>query len=83
MRKYIAIGSVRGWCGHYHRTALAAHKCAMKDNREVQRYNGNTAYSDRVVVTINNPHGHMTPSWREPLTDEELDIIDEYEYARI
>jgi hypothetical protein len=43
---YTTIGSVRGSCGHAHRTLSAAQACADADQRACRRRFG---YSDRVV----------------------------------
>jgi hypothetical protein len=45
-RTYHATGSVRGPCGHQHRTVATALKCAEKDNRGCNVHGG---YSDRIV----------------------------------
>lgn len=41
---YQNIGSVRGWCGHKHRSEQAAIKCQDRDDRDCKRQHG---YSDR------------------------------------
>jgi hypothetical protein len=46
---YTTIGSVRGSCGHAHRTLTAAQACADADQRAVRRGHGASAYSDRTV----------------------------------
>lgn len=46
---YTTIGSVRGSCGHNHRTLATAQACADRDNRAVKRGNGASSYSDRSV----------------------------------
>ena len=45
---YHAIGSVRGACGHAHRSIAAAVRCAHRDELACRRAGGG-AYSDRVV----------------------------------
>ena len=45
---YVAVGLVRGWCGHVHRTLEAAQQCVEEDQRRMNRLPGN-AYSDRRV----------------------------------
>lgn len=45
---YVAEGSVRGECGHRHKSASAAYRCACKDANDCSRLAGN-AYSDRSV----------------------------------
>jgi hypothetical protein len=47
MPTYKAKGSVRGSCGHKHRSIGAALRCAQRDNRDCHRVGG---YSDRTVV---------------------------------
>ncbi len=49
MKGYITIGSVRGWCGHVHRTELGAVRCLARDRRGCR---GQGGYSDRNVVNI-------------------------------
>ena len=50
-RGYVAEGSVRGSCGHAHRTIKGAFDCAAKDQRAVKRGNpGGGSYSDREVA---------------------------------
>ncbi len=44
---YTTTGSVRGTCGHAHRTHRAADACRMRDVRACRKVRG---YSDRVVV---------------------------------
>ena len=64
---YEARGSVRGSCGHIHRSIGAAVRCARKDQASCARLGGG-AYSDRVVVRIG-----------DALTDAERDaIVDAY-----
>ena len=46
-RGYVAVGPLRGWCGHTHRTAAAAQRCVEKDQLEMSRMQN--AYSDRRV----------------------------------
>lgn len=46
---YRAVGSVRGDCGHEHKTAGAAWDCVHRDSRRCAALGG-CAYSDRVVV---------------------------------
>lgn len=43
---YTTYGSVRGACGHHHRSIGAATRCAAKDQRDCKRVGG---YSDRYV----------------------------------
>lgn len=43
---YTTYGSVRGDCGHQHRTIEAAQRCADRDNRDCRKIGG---YSDRRV----------------------------------
>lgn len=44
MVTYTTRGSVRGGCGHKHRTIKAAARCANEDQAECQKQGG---YSDR------------------------------------
>lgn len=60
---YEARGSVRGACGHLHRSIGAAVRCARRDHACCRRIGGG-AYSDRVVVRIG-----------AELTDAERDAI--------
>ena len=48
---YQAIGSVRGSCGHLHRTIEAAEKCCEKDKARCSRMTGR-CYSDREVYAV-------------------------------
>ncbi len=43
---YTTYGSVRGDCGHQHRTVEAAQRCADRDMRDCRKVGG---YSDRRV----------------------------------
>ena len=47
--KWTTIGSVRGACGHKHRTLGAACDCARRDNAACKRTGG---YSDRQAMPI-------------------------------
>jgi hypothetical protein len=52
---YAAVGSVRGSCGHAHRTYGAAARCAARDDARCARLGGG-AYSDRTVgMTLDRP----------------------------
>lgn len=46
---YTTRGSVRGSCGHLHRTAVAAQECLSRDARGCHSQGG---YSDRSIVEI-------------------------------
>jgi len=46
---YICTGSVRGECGHQHRTQEAAERCLARDQRGCAMQGG---YSDRRVVAV-------------------------------
>jgi hypothetical protein len=48
---YTTTGSVRGNCGHRHKTVRAAAACAEKDARDCRSLSGG-AYSDRSVRAI-------------------------------
>lgn len=47
--RYTTRGSVRGGCGHLHRTADAARACLQRDQRGCERQGG---YSDRGVRVV-------------------------------
>lgn len=47
-RKYFAVGSVRGPCGHQHLTVGGAAKCAFQDQSACRKH-GSGSYSDRRV----------------------------------
>ena len=55
-RYYEAYGSVRGSCGHQHRTAEAAQDCADRDQRRIAARNSSgsltRSYSDRSVYLV-------------------------------
>lgn len=59
MTAYIATGSVRGDCGHRHRTPGAALACARQDGRNVKRGHGECAYSDRQPAALSG--GNLRP----------------------
>ena len=59
---YQAEGSVRGNCGHHHRTVVAAQRCVSRDQDGCASQGG---YSDRRVIRSDG----------EPLTDAELDEV--------
>lgn len=64
MTMYTTRGSVRGTCGHKHKTIEAAVKCQTRDAVRCGSLGGG-AYSDRIVVRTDG----------EPLTDAEGDAI--------
>lgn len=50
-RKYYTCkGSVRGWCGHRHRSVETAVICCVRDHRKCRGPRGSNRYSDRSVV---------------------------------
>jgi hypothetical protein len=51
---YIAVGSVRGECGHHHRTAHTAALCVKRDQRRCARLPGGDSYSDRTVYAVSD-----------------------------
>lgn len=61
--RYHAIGSVRGPCGHEHRSIETAERCRRRDAAACHALGGG-AYSDRVVLRTDG----------EPLNDAELDL---------
>ncbi len=44
---YHCKGSVRGDCGHHHRTLISADKCLKRDRKGCKKQGG---YSDRYVI---------------------------------
>ena len=69
MRYYVAYGSVRGSCGHRHRTIGSAQRCIDSDMSGCARQGG---YSDRYVTVREDGH-------EVDLTDAEVNEIDYYE----
>ena len=63
MTTYTTKGSVRGCCGHKHRSLEAAVKCAREDQKGCQSQGG---YSDRQIVRTDG----------EELTEGEFYAID-------
>lgn len=59
---YTTTGSVRGSCGHSHKSLETAAKCLRRDREGCCSQGG---YSDRSVVRIDG----------EPLTDDEQDEV--------
>jgi len=51
MAIYTTIGSVRGCCGHRHRSLETAEECLERDRRGCARHGG---YSDRDVVVADD-----------------------------
>lgn len=49
MKTYTTYGSVRGCCGHKHKTSEAAEKCLDRDQKGCRSQGG---YSDRSVVEV-------------------------------
>lgn len=62
--KYTCKGSVRGTCGHQHRTLRGAAECLLRDEKRCSRLGGG-AYSDRDVVRQDG----------QPLTDDERSAV--------
>jgi hypothetical protein len=48
--KYTCVCSVRGWCGHNHRTLSGAVRCVQRDQSACRGLPGGNCYSDRKVV---------------------------------
>jgi len=67
---YIAHGSVRGSCGHKHRTIDAAEACRGRDAQLCHNLGGG-AYSDRSVMAVED-------GYRRPLTEEEAECLIQY-----
>ena len=49
--RYECVGSVRGWCGHYHRTITGAFRCLERDRAGCR---GQGGYSDRWIYRTGN-----------------------------
>lgn len=60
---YTTEGSVRGGCGHKHKTLRTANACVSADSRACHQQGG---YSDRKVV----------PADGRELTDDEMHTLD-------
>ena len=54
---WTTVGPVCGPCGHSHRTAETAQRCAERHQRDVKRGHGPRAYSDRIVVEVHQRMG--------------------------
>lgn len=70
---YTCVGSVRGACGHRHRTLSGAVRCAEADRAGCEAQGG---YSDRLIV---GDDGEVLTYHSEEhgwLTTEESDAID-------
>lgn len=64
---YTTTGSVRGGCGHSHRTIKAAAECCRKDQADCKSQGG---YSDRELVVVKDGMR------RKATEDEYLDFCD-------
>ncbi len=73
MPYYIAYGFVRGACCHKHRSAIAAERCARKDDRACRRHYGRSAYSDRQPTRVT---GEPEQYHRERLTEDARRAVD-------
>ena len=73
---YTTTGSVRGECGHWHRSLRGAIRCIERDQKGCR---GQGGYSDRCVARISGQAGEAIRI--EPLTDEERDAADEIRLA--
>lgn len=62
---YTSRGSVRGGCGHKHKTIAGAVECQTRDAVQCARLPGGKSYSDR----------HVERTDGTPLTDAECDAI--------
>jgi hypothetical protein len=74
MPTYTTTGSVRGSCGHKHRTITTAYACLCEDQRGCKNQGG---YSDRDIVLIGK-HDHED----EIDLRAALDYISECEYNK-
>ncbi len=73
MTTYTTRGSVRGSCGHNHRTLKAAEKCIQADQARCRSQGG---YSDRVTLVVSD-------GVSRPLTESEYEESLTYgRYAR-
>lgn len=61
---YVAKGSVRGSCGHSHRSLRTATACAARDAKACASLGGG-AYSDRIAVRADGV----------PLSEDEIDEL--------
>lgn len=48
---YVCIGSVRGWCGHRHKSIAKAIKCIERDGQGCKTQGG---YSDRLTYRLSD-----------------------------
>lgn len=71
MRYFIGYGSVRGECGHKHRTPRTAALCVERDARACKRLPGGNSYSDRLVIAQESDH----PFLGVGLTEEEREVV--------
>ena len=62
MTLYTTYGSVRGGCGHKHRSIQAAQHCAYRDQHACNEYR---CYSDRRVLPVDSEE--LPASYREKL----------------
>ena len=70
---YTTTGSVRGTCGHKHRSIRTAYKCVLRDHRGCVSQGG---YSDRHVVAIEDVTWALAHvSMRELDADEESTLV--------
>lgn len=64
---YVAHGSVRGSCGHKHRSIATAQACCDRDQFDCRSLGGGH-YSDRSVTPVENGHfRELTESEQEEL----------------
>lgn len=68
MRHYYATGSVRGDCGHRHRTVDAAVRCVERDRAACRRIGGG-CYSDRDRIV-----GSDGSTWSEQYREHSDDV---------
>ena len=68
---YTTDGSVRGTCGHVHKTIASAMQCLQRDRNSCGRLGGG-AYSDRDIVRLDGGE----------LTGDDIDALDSY-YSRL
>lgn len=73
MTIYTTVGSVRGTCGHKHRTLKRAYLCMASDSSACRKMGG---YSDRHIERVFSDHNR-------PLTPAEDEWVSAYESGEV
>jgi len=77
MTQYTTNGSIRGSCGHRHRTIKAAVRCLAAERRRCNRARG---YSDREVIRVDgaalNHEELIELAAEDSLTEAEIRVIE-------